>query len=136
MFLQLMQTVRVLDRAFEYFCSDEKGQNTYVNREEWPLCRDLAVVEKVDRFYFPMLFDRTGNVINAGAYAGMSVYAVNINYPGYGFATIYCAPSEQIDGAENAAIDSTLCPFAYDAFKPFSEKTLFIPSFHEEDFYR
>ena len=94
-------------------------------------------MEKVDSCYFPVLFGKTGDVMAAGQYHGKDLYAVNIVYPNYGFATIYAAPQRQINGLrEGVPADEDIQPFAYDAFKPFTADTLFVPQYLEQEFYR
>lgn len=125
-----------VEKAFEFFCSDDKGQSTFVDQSYWDAYRSSAIVEKTDGFYFPRLFDASGNVITAGRYSGMDIYAVNINYPGYGFATIYMAPQQQIEGMRSSApSDEDIQPFAYDAFKPYDKSTIFVPNYQKDEFY-
>lgn len=126
----------IVDRAFEFFCSDDKGQSTFIDQSYWDTYKAKTIVEKVDWFYFPRLFDAQGNTVSAGKFSGISTYAVNINYPGYGFATIYCAAQQQINGMRDSAPDiEDLRPFAFDAFKPFDKTTLFVPAYQEQAFY-
>lgn len=127
-----------IERAFAFFCGEDKGQSTFVDQTYWEAYKIRAVVEKVDNWlYFPRLFDASGNVASAGKFSGMDAYAVNINYPGYGFATVYVAPQQQINGLRGSTDASDdLQPFAFDALKPFSRTTLFVPEYQKEDFFK
>lgn len=127
----------LVERAFEFFCSDDKGQNTFVNTEYWNSYKTRAIVEKSDRVYFSRLFDAKGNVTIAGKLTGMHIYAVNINYPDYGFVTVYFAPQKQINGMRSTVgPKEDLQVLGYDAFKPFTASSLFVPAYQQEEFYK
>lgn len=126
----------VIEKAFEFFASDEKGQSNQLNEADWETYRNKACVEKVRDFYFSSFFDEHGNVAHAAQFCGMDMYAVNITYPGFGFFTVYAAPERQLSGLrESVPSDENLQPFAYDAVMPFSKSKLFVPEYQKEDFF-
>ena len=127
---------KLVDRAFEFFASGISGFNANVDRSQWSNFKPLAIVEKTERFYFSRFFGEDSEVKSGGDYNGVQVYAVNLNYPNFGFVTVYCASEMQLYGlwGEGGEIDR-IVPFAYDAMFPFSKDTLAVADYLMEDFY-
>ena len=102
---------------------------------DWTEMKQFAVIEKLNRTYYGKFFNTLGNVISAGKYAGMDIYAVNINCSGYGFFTVYFCPEPMAYGLHLDRLGNqelNLIPIGYDAHSPMTEK-LFNSYLLEED---
>ena len=102
---------------------------------DWSEIKQFAVIEKLNRTYFGKFFNTLGNVTSAGKYAGMDIYAVNINCSGYGFFTVYFCPEPMAYGLHLDRLgdqELKLIPIGYDAHSPMTEE-LFNSYLLEED---
>lgn len=102
---------------------------------DWDEIRQFAVIEKLNRPYYGKFFNTLGTVISAGRYAGMDIYAVNINCSGYGFFTVYFCPEPMAYGLHADHLgdrELNLIPVGYDAHSPMTEE-LFRSYLLEED---
>ena len=102
---------------------------------DWSEMKQFAVIEKLNRTYYGKFFNTLGNVISSGKYAGMDIYAVNINCSGYGFFTVYFCPEPMAYGLHLDRLgdqELNLIPIGYDAHSPMTEE-LFKSYLLEED---
>lgn len=102
---------------------------------DWADIKEFAIIEKLNRTYYSKFFNTLGNVASAGRYAGMDIYAVNINCSGYGFFTVYFCPEPMAYGLRTDHLGNrelNLIPIGYDAHSPMTEE-LFNSYLLEED---
>ena len=126
----------LIENAFDFFCSDDKGQSTVVDEDLWNANKYWATVQKVSRPYFPRLFDAKGEVAVAGKYTNLDIFAVSFNYPGYGVVTVYYAPRRQLDGMRDTVpATEDLIPFGFDALHPETIDSLLVPSWQADEFF-
>ena len=102
---------------------------------DWNDIKQFAVIEKLNRTYYRKFFNTLGNVTSSGRYAGMDIYAVNINCSGYGYFTVYFCPEPMAYGLHTDRLGNrelNLIPIGYDAHSPMSVE-LFKSYLLEED---
>ena len=74
---------------------------------DWKDIKQFAVIEKLNRTYYRKFFNTLGNVTSSGRYAGMDIYAVNINCSGYGYFTVYFCPEPMAYGLHTDRLGNT-----------------------------
>lgn len=126
---------RLYEDAVAFIRTGNEKFHIGFNGTNWEDIRQFAVIEKVNRTYYSKFFNTLGNVISSGRYAGMDIYAVNINCSGYGFFTVYFCPEPMAYGFHAERLGNgelNLIPIGYDAHSPMTTE-LFRTYLLEED---
>ncbi len=122
---ELTQELRdqIVTDAVRYI-NDDARRNISLKIEELDFRNNenFIVVEKLSCFLFNRFYDADENVVPAGRYAACDPYAVNIPYPGFGYLTVYFAPTARVYGFLDVNIEDPktmdLIVVGYDALKP------------------
>lgn len=125
--LTTAQRDQLIQDARAYLLEGNPKMTFGVNEEELDSQMPFVVVERPGKPYYNKLFDKNGNVIPRGSISNSKVFAVNINYGGIGFYTVYFAPEAQAHGFTveklNEDEELKLVIIGYDAFAPITVDT-------------
>lgn len=121
------QRENLVQDTFTYLLNGNEQMSFGVTLEELEAQRPFIVVERPGRTYYNRLYDKDGRSIAKGTLSNCDIYAVNINYYGFGFFTVYFAPEPQAHGlrVEKLSEDGEpkLVIVGYDAFAPMTVDT-------------
>ncbi len=126
---------QIFKEATEFLETGNDSFSIGFHEPNWEEAEKYSVVEKTPTVYFSKLFDENGNVISAGRLKNIDIYAVNINWSGYGFFTVYFAPEPMSHGLHVRQMgdeELNLVAVGYDAFRSLTEATL-ASHLHAED---
>lgn len=125
--LTAAQREQIIQDSFDYLINGNDQASFGVTMEDLEQQKPFIVVERPGRTYYNRLYDKGGSVIASGTLSNCNVYAVNINYNGFGFFTIYFAPEPQAHGLQIETMptdeDLKLVIVGYDAFAPMTVDT-------------
>lgn len=129
--LSVAERSLLVQMAKDYLVDDNKTQNIIFSLDDWDWAVETAIVEHSGKPYFPQIINMLGEYTSVGKYSHCDVYAVNMSYVGYGYFTVYIAPSTQIQGFTSAIPIGQTRPdysvLGYDVLFPQSEATAAIP---------
>ena len=110
----------LFNRAVNFLQAGSDSFSLGFIRPDWGEARNFVVIEKIPRVYFNKFFSPTSKIIPAGQFKNCDIYAVNINFTGYGYFTVYFAPEGMAYGlhTEQLGDEFDLLIIGYDAFAP------------------
>ena len=110
----------LFNRAVNFLQAGSDSFSLGFIRPDWGEAKNFVVIEKLPRVYFNKFFSVTSRIIPAGQFKNCDIYAVNINFAGYGYFTVYFAPEGMAYGlhTEQFGNEFDLVIIGYDAFEP------------------